>query len=84
MKDGINTPGARSNCATVPTYDKIRSAIRNPPRFEGKPTSAECGDGPVGGDDVGCGGPSVEDAHHVGNVNLIWPHRARLVWPHLW
>ena len=38
MKDGINTPGARSNCATVPTYDKIRSAIRNPPRFEGKPS----------------------------------------------
>ena len=19
-----------------------------------------------------------------GNVNLIWPHRARLIWPHLW
>lgn len=19
-----------------------------------------------------------------GNVHLIWPHRARLIWPHLW
>ena len=37
MKDGINARGTRSNCATVRTYDKIRPAISNPPRFEGKP-----------------------------------------------
>ena len=33
MKDGINARGTRSNCATVRTYDKIRPAISNPPRF---------------------------------------------------
>jgi hypothetical protein len=33
----LDTRGARSNCATVPIYEKLQSAIRNPPRFEGKP-----------------------------------------------
>ena len=36
---GINGRGANSDCATVPTYEKLQPAIRNPPRFEGKPTS---------------------------------------------
>lgn len=35
---GTHAPRVSSNCVTAPTYDKIQSAIRNPPRFEGKPT----------------------------------------------
>jgi hypothetical protein len=35
---GIHAHGARSNYATVPTHEKIQPAIRNPPRFEGKPS----------------------------------------------
>ena len=35
---GINGREVNSNWATVPTYEKIQSAIRNPPRFEGKPS----------------------------------------------
>jgi len=34
---GTHAPGVNSNCATVPTYEKLQPAIRNPPRFEGKP-----------------------------------------------
>ena len=26
----------------------------------------------------------TERLRTAGNVHLIWPHRARLIWPHLW
>ena len=47
MTDGINARGTRSNCATARTYDKIRPAISNPPRFEGKPRSESPVPGPL-------------------------------------